>query len=245
MSNILKKEFWPTLLDIIFPEHCLGCGTCLAGRQPLAFCRFCMADVLCLTPPYCISCGKPFEKAAGDNHFCGRCLVKPNQYKLARAAVKYLGPVAKAVQEFKYGGKTSGLATFANLMHHYLQINPMPEVNIILPVPLHKKRLQQRGFNQALVLARKFFPQDRKTIEPLVLERHAWTLPQTGLDRTARKRNVKNAFAVSQPDKVKGKKVLLVDDVYTTGATVNECARILKKNGAKEIYVLTLARVID
>lgn len=245
MNNIFKKELWLALLDILFPERCLGCGTCLADRQPLAFCRFCMADVLFLKPPYCISCGKPFDKAAGDSHYCGRCLNKPNQYKLARAAVKYRAPVAKAVQEFKYGGKTSGLATFANLMHQYLQSNPMPAVDIILPVPLHKKRLQQRGFNQALVLARKFFPQDRKSIESLVLKRHAWTQPQTGLDRTARKRNVKNAFAVSQPNKIKGKKVLLVDDVYTTGATVNECVRILKITGAKEIYVLTLARAVD
>jgi ComF family protein len=112
-------------------------------------------------------------------------------------------------------------------------------------VPLHKKRLRQRGFNQALVLTRKFFPQDQNKIEPLILKRHAWTHSQTGLNRTARKRNVKNAFAVRQPGKIKDKRILLVDDVYTTGATVNECARILNLNGALEVHVLTLARAVD
>jgi ComF family protein len=245
MSNTFRTELWSALLDILFPEHCLGCGVWLAGRQPLAFCHICMADVLYLESPLCICCGKPFDKAAGDNHYCGRCLTKPYHYKQARAAVKYLAPVAKAVREFKYGAKTYGLSTFANLMHKYLQRHPLPEVDIIIPVPLHKKRLRQRGFNQALLLARKFFQQDQRKIEPLVLKRHVWTQPQTGLNRTARKRNVKNAFAVSQPDKIKDKKVLLVDDVYTTGATVNECARTLNRNGAKEVYVVTLARVVD
>ena len=245
MSNIFRTELWPALLGILFPECCLGCGVSLAGWQPLAFCRICMEDVHYLEPPLCISCGKSLDKAAGASHYCSQCLTSPYHYNQARAAVKYLEPVAKALRQFKYGAKTSGLSTFANLMHQYLQHHPIPEVDTIIPVPLHKKRLRQRGFNQALVLARKFFPQDPKKIDPFVLKRHAWTHPQTGLNRTARKRNVKNAFAVRQPGKIKGKRILLVDDVYTTGATANECARILNRNGAMEIHVLTLARAVD
>jgi ComF family protein len=245
MNNIFRTELWPVLLDILFPERCLGCGVCLAGRQPLAFCHICMEYIHYLEPPLCICCGKPYDKAVGGNHYCSRCLTRPYQYDQARAAVKYLEPVAKAVQQFKYGAKTSGLSTFANLMHQYLRHHPLPLVDTIIPVPLHKKRLRQRGFNQALVLARKFFPQEQKKIVPLALWRYAWTQPQTGLNRAARKRNVKNAFAVRQPDKIKDKRILLIDDVFTTGATVNECARTLNRNGAQKVYVLTLARAVD
>jgi ComF family protein len=245
MGKIIRTELWQALLGILFPECCLGCGVRLAGRQPLVFCHICMDDVHYLEPPLCTCCGKPFDKAAGASHYCSQCLTRQYHYKQARAAVKYLEPVAKAVRQFKYGAKTSGLSTFANLMHQYLQCHPLPEVDAIIPVPLHKKRLRQRGFNQALVLTRNFFPQDQNKIEPLILKRHAWTHPQTGLNRTARKRNVKNAFAVRQPGKIKDKRILLVDDVYTTGATVNECARILNRNGALEVHVLTLARAVD
>ena len=198
-----------------------------------------------MEPPLCISCGKSFDKAAGASHYCSRCLTRPYHYKQARAVVKYLPPVAKAVQDFKYRSQTAGLSSFANLFDIHLRQSPLPEVDTIVPVPLHKKRLQQRGFNQALVLARKFSPQDLKKIVPLALERRAFTQPQTGLNRADRNRNVKNAFAVRQPGSIQNKKVLLVDDVYTTGATVNECARILIRSSAREVHVLTLARAVD
>ncbi len=198
-----------------------------------------------ILPPICTCCGKPFNKAAGESHYCGQCLTRPFHYKQARALVQYLEPVAKAVQDFKYHAKTTGLSTFANLLNIQPQRNPLPAVAVIVPVPLHKKRLQQRGFNQALVLTRNFFPHDIKKIAPLAIERRARTQPQTGLSRADRNRNVKNAFAVLQPDSIQNKKVLLVDDVYTTGATANECARILMQNRARQVYVLTLARAVD
>jgi len=204
-----------------------------------------MAQVCLIHAPLCTCCGKPFDKAAGASHYCSQCLTRPYHYKQARAVVKYLPPVAKAVQDFKYRSQTAGLSTFANLLNFHLRQSPLPEVDTIVPVPLHKKRLQQRGFNQALVLARKFFPQDLKKIAPLALERRAFTQPQTGLKRADRNRNVKNAFAVRQPGSIQNKKVLLVDDVYTTGATVNECARILIRSSAREVHVLTLARAVD
>jgi ComF family protein len=245
MIKILRTQIWPAFLDIIFPECCLGCGVLLAGRQYLAFCHTCVVDVQYLKPPLCLCCGKPFNKAAGENHYCGQCLARPFYFKQARAAVKYQEPIAKAVRQFKYGNKMSGVSTFANLMHKYSQFYQLLQMDTIIPVPLHKKRLQQRGFNQALVLARKFFPDKRRMIEPLAIERFVPTIPQTGLSRTARQQNVKNAFQVRQPEKIADKKILLIDDVFTTGATVNECARILLGNGAREVHVLTLARAIE
>jgi len=135
-----------------------------------------------------------------------------------------------------------GLATFAALAQKYLQRQPLEQPDLIVPVPLHVKRLRQRGFNQALILSRKFFPQDRRIIDPHVLERHHWVRPQTGLRGSERRRNVKNAFRVCSPEKVKHRKVLLVDDVFTTGATVNECARVLVKSEAAWVDVFTFAR---
>jgi len=231
--------------EICFPASCLACKGDLQGRPDFLFCDSCMAQVCLIHAPLCTCCGKPFDKAAGASHYCSQCLTRPYHYKQARAVVKYLPPVAKAVQDFKYRSQTAGLSTFANLLNFHLRQSPLPEVDTIVPVPLHKKRLQQRGFNQALVLARKFFPQDLKKIAPLALERRAFTQPQTGLNKADRNRNVKNAFAVRQPGSIKNKKVLLVDDVYTTGATVNECARILIRSSAREVHVLTLARAVD
>jgi ComF family protein len=106
-------------------------------------------------------------------------------------------------------------------------------------------RLRKRGFNQALVLSRKLFPQYRKIIDPYTLIRHKRTTSQTGLNGKERRRNVKNAFKVKRPDNILNKKILLVDDVFTTGATVNECARTLLKNGAAEVEVFTFSRVAD
>lgn len=115
---------------------------------------------------------------------------------------------------------------------------------MIVPVPLHPSRLQERGFNQALLLAWAFFPKDQRVISNLLIRSRS-TAPQTGFSGAARRTNLKNAFTVVKPYRLTGKKVLLVDDVFTTGTTVNECARVLKKAGAAEVMVLTLARVTE
>jgi ComF family protein len=138
-----------------------------------------------------------------------------------------------------------GLATFAALARQYLRYQPLSQPDVILPVPLHTKRLRQRGFNQAFILGKKIFPEWRDKIDPHALVRHHWTQPQTELSATERYKNVKNAFKVAKPEKIKHKKILLVDDVFTTGATVNECARILLRSQASEVVVFTFARAIE
>jgi len=245
MSNIFRTEFWQALRDILFPERCLGCGTGLKGCQVISFCQTCLQGVRLIQEPFCTTCGKPFGQAAGESHLCGYCLKNRWNFIQARAVVRYQAPITEAVKIFKYNGKMYGLETFAALTRQHYLNHPMQEPDLILPVPLHPKRLRKRGFNQALVLSRKLFPESKKRIDPHVLERHQWTRPQTGLSGAERRGNVKNVFRVKNPEKIKNKKILLVDDVFTTGATVNECARILLRSKASEVNVFTFARAID
>lgn len=237
-------ELWWSFLDILFPISCLGCGTGLSGRRQISYCRKCLNSIRFIRAPFCTVCGIPFVKSGGRNHLCGYCLVESWHFSRARAAVWYQPPVAEALRNFKYQGKMHGLKSFAVLTELFFQKCLLPPSDLVLPVPLHVKRLRQRGFNQALILARRFFPQYLHLINPRVLERHHWLRPQTGLKGSERRRNVKNAFRIKRPELVLNKKILLIDDVFTTGATVNECARILRQAGAEEITVFTFARVI-
>ena len=245
MNNIFRIELWSALLDILFPVSCLGCSTVLQGRQEIAYCTTCLQDIRLLREPFCSTCGKPFDWAAGENHLCSCCLKKAWNFKEARAVLRYQPPVTEAIKMFKYQGKTHGLETFAALTRQYFRHQPHPRPDLIIPVPLHVKRLRQRGFNQALILCNKLFPHYTNTIDPHVLERQMRTQPQTGFNGAERCRNVRNAFMVRRPEKVKNKKILLVDDVFTTGATVNECARTLLRSQASEVNVFTFARAIN
>jgi ComF family protein len=221
MSNTGTSKFWSVLCDIIFPKCCLACNISLKGCGVISFCHTCREGIRYVQGPYCTICGKPFAKSAGETHLCSYCLKNRWHFSKARAVVCYEGPVVEALKTFKYYGRMYGLETFATLTFEYFQPNPLPRPDLILPVPLHVMRLRKRGFNQALVLSRKLFPQYRKIIDPYTLIRHKRTTSQTGLNGKERRRNVKNAFKVKRPDNILNKKILLVDDVFTTGATVN------------------------
>jgi ComF family protein len=245
MTKVFRSKTWLDILDILFPQCCLACGIGLENRQEISYCGKCRQTIRFILEPYCTICGKPFDKAAGTNHLCGHCLRKGWFFKKARAAVGYQSPIAEAVKIFKYNGKMSGLATFAALSQNFLRLQPLEQPDLVIPVPLHRKRLRQRGFNQALILSKKIFPEYITRINTQALKRHIWIRPQTGLKGAERLKNVKNAFMVCKPEEITNKKILLVDDVFTTGATVNECARILLKNRAAEVHVFTFARVLD
>jgi ComF family protein len=224
---------------------CLGCGTGLQEHQEISFCASCLQHIRLLREPLCRQCGKPFDHAAGESHLCGYCLKNSWHFKQARAVVRYQPPVTEAVKMFKYRGSMHGLATFAALSQQYLARQPLAQPDLLVPVPLHIKRLRQRGFNQALILCRRIFPAWRDRIDPHILEKQLSTLPQTGLSGAERRRNVRNAFKLNRPEKIKDKKILLVDDVFTTGATVNECARVLHRSRAAAVDVFTFARAVD
>jgi ComF family protein len=163
---------------------------------------------------------------------------------VARALVRYRPPITTIISNFKYHGQTSSLKSF-QAIHQQIPglMTALGPPELIIPVPLHRQRLQERGFNQALLLARTFYPNHHHLINFLVLERHRYTEPQISMSGKMRRKNLKNAFRVTDRKVVEGKRVLLVDDVFTTGSTVNECAKVLKMAGTKEVQVLTLARV--
>jgi len=241
------KQFFQELrsacLELLFPGRCLACRIPVApGSLPL-FCPGCLARIELLSGPLCPGCGRQFPKAAGGSHFCGLCLAGHYHFNRARAVAIYAEPFSGVIHRFKYHGETWGLASFKALLESLPEPLWSAAPELILPVPLHPDKLRQRGYNQAVLLARAFFPQQRKLIRADVLLRIRPTAPQTSLSGRARRQNLKNAFAVNDPAPVEGRRIVLVDDVFTTGTTVNECARVLRKAGADEVNVLTLARV--
>lgn len=236
-------------LDWLYPPRCRACRGRIAGSDAQCFCAACLAHVQPVGHPMCNRCGRPYPDAAGDDHLCGVCLDHPPRFAAARAWACYPReddhPLRAVVQKFKYGRKVSLGKPLGRLIAHgcaeFLAAVP---ADLIVPVPLHPKRLRWRGFNQSLILGQAVSRAYAMPIDPFVLQRRRETAAQTQLAEDERRRNVRGAFALNPERSVEGRCVLLIDDVYTSGATVNECSRTLKQGGAKEVYVLTLARAV-
>lgn len=216
------------------------------------FCRACEGTIKKIQGPVCTICGKPFASSAtaagGQDHPCGQCMQGAPPFLKARSAVFYEEGVKDAIISFKYHGRLTlarplGRMT-ADALPGLVEATPLlPEVpfDVVMPVPLHKERLKQRGFNQSLLLAREVAGALGLSVDYKSLKRIRPTAPQAELKSDERRKNVRGAFEVKSPARVRAKKVLLIDDIYTTGATVGECARVLKKEKCK-VFVLTLAR---
>ncbi len=270
------KPVLKIILDAVFPAKCLACSglfkisvapssvkpRCKASEIMdtstefyellSAFCcPDCLKDFVAISSPICECCGMMFKGREDGNHRCGDCLMQPKAFRMARAAMVYDHQFMTVIHRFKYAGKTQlarplGLLILGAYRRHWQN----QKVDLILPIPLHPKKMRRRGFNQSYLLIDSWksilkpIADELNTIQVKtdVLIRNRATLPQTGLDRQQRLRNIKGAFKVRMPEEVSGKNVLLVDDVYTTGATVNECARMLLKSGAQIVDVLTVAR---
>ena len=194
--------------------------------------------------PFCQTCGIPFASPALAGALCASCLETAPHFDSARSAVVYNDASRKVILDFKYGDRLHAVKTFAPWLQR-AGAELIAQSDIFIPVPLHRKRLWQRRFNQSAVIARELSLRTGIKCLSYGLRRMRHTVPQKGLTRKDRHANVKNAFyidAAAMSD-IQGKAVLLIDDVYTTGATLNECARTLKKNGAARVMVLTIARV--
>lgn len=239
------------LLDWLYPPRCRFCRDRIIGSDEECFCPSCGKKVRLVSHPFCLLCGRPFLDAGGEDHLCGACLTRRPHFLRARSWACYPTdegedhPLRTVVQRFKYGRRVSLGKPLGRLMARGCSdFFPGHPFDTIVPVPLHPKRLRWRGFNQAALLAREVSRLWRIPMDPFILFRSRETPPQTQLPEQERRRNVRRAF-LSNPEKsLGGKSLLLVDDVYTSGATVNECSRTLLGAGAKEVHVLTLARTV-
>jgi ComF family protein len=230
------------LADVIFPPQCMACGAVL-HEQHWSFCPDCFSQIGFLDSPLCVLCGEHFSEPGESNHMCGACLLASPPFSIARAVGEYERVLMDVIHRFKYGGKISLGERLGEFMADFRYPSlAIADYSLVMPVPLHPRRLRQRGFNQAMVLAREISRRFALRLDFLSLRRIVFTEPQVGLGRDMREQNIKGAFQVADARRIKDERIILVDDVYTTGSTVKECARILMKNGAKEVAVLTLAR---
>ena len=233
------------ITDVIFPPRCLGCAEILPHLNLRTFCASCRGKIRFINASHCPICGMAFFDSPAPNHLCGNCLEKEPFFSLARAVASYETLILDAIHQFKYGRDISTGAALASFMAEFdFPDFDFTDYSIIIPVPLHIGRLRERGFNQSLILAKAIGKKYGIPVNFSLLKRSKSTLTQTGLDKTQREKNMRGAFTVSDNAKAKGKNIILFDDVYTTGATINQCAKILIKAGAGKVAVLTLARVL-
>jgi ComF family protein len=248
-----SRGAWVTaLLDLVFPPFCPVCERRLGAGRRDPLCGACWDALERIAPPYCRVCGLPFSGLpalesgpAPVGHLCGRCRRRPPPFAYARAAVRYGEVAREAVHAFKFGRRRALAAPLAALLTETCADDlPAGVPGLLAPVPLHPRRERERGFNQALLLARRIGSAWKVPVCADVLVRTLATRPQTELTAEARRANVGRAFALRRPELVAGRHVVLVDDVFTTGSTVTACARCLRDGGASAVGVLTVARAV-
>ena len=233
------------LLDLLFPPLCHVCKAFIPEAGELFICADCLSKISFLASPLCNICGAPFATETGVNHTCGACVIH-QPFHTCRSATLLAGPVQELIHRFKYGNRVHlcqplGLITAAELA----PFSGAASADLIIPVPLHRKRLRQRGFNQSQLLGEVLEKKWRVPIQIGNLRRIRWTDPQTGLDARDRVSNVSGAFAVKDPKRVEGKRVLLVDDVLTTGSTMRACVDALRESKVAAVFAVTVARGVQ
>lgn len=229
------------VLDLLLPPQCLACGA--AVDRTGALCAACWKRTAFIEPPICNRCGLPFEVDEGEDILCGACLDSPPDFDGARAALRYEGVGRDLVLGFKLSDRTYSAPALAAWMAR-AGAGLIAECDLAVPVPLHRWRLLARRYNQAALLAQAIGRQTAIAVQPDLLERVRPTRDQTRLSASARVANVRGAFRVRPrfAGRIAGMRVLLIDDVLTTGATASACARALHEAGAAQTVVLTLAR---
>lgn len=227
------------LINIFLPNLCPSCKDFTVSGQGV--CHSCAAQLSYIGNNHCKICTLPFDLAVGNDMECGECLKSPPFFDKIYAPFLYDGTIIKLILQFKHHDALFLAPTLSNFLKSTLD-NHNIQADLILPVPLHYKKLLKRKYNQSQILATYIASYIKKPLKASMLTRIK-DGSQKGKNKSERQHNVRNSFALSNKKALMGKTILLVDDVITTGATVNEIARILKKNGAKKVLVISLARV--
>ena len=236
--------FLEKLAHFFLPPQCYCCGDFLEEGQR-GICSDCLSGVHWIETPFCTICGTPFLSPETGNHACGACLKKEKYFIEARALGYYEGSLQEAIHRWKYEGKAHLTSLLGQWMAEGLdRYWGVSRFNLLIPVPLHIQRLRERGFNQALLLVKELRRRTGIPYGKRILRKKRPTSPQVSLSGPEREKEVKGAFFVVENEKLKEKSILLVDDVYTTGATANECSKVLLAAGAGSVDVLTLARTV-
>jgi ComF family protein len=232
------------LADLLLPPVCISCRARIGSHGLL--CGACFASIDFIGPPLCARLGVPLPYEAGESLLSAAAIASPPVYDRARAAARYSDTMRELIQSFKYRDRQEGLALFARWLAK-AGAELLEGADLILPVPLYPSRLWWRRFNQSAMLASAVGRLTGVAVDCFVLKRVRRTASQVGLTADQRRRNVAGAFKVdkARAHRVKGKNIVVVDDVITTGATAEACARALKRAGAARVDILALARAVE
>src|SRR5437867_708160 len=241
MIALQKIDLLEAAVSLLYPPTCTICGGSVRGDEYL--CNVCEAKAARIIAPFCEKCSEPFEGSITSAFTCANCAHRTLHFEAAVAAYRGRGVVREIIHEFKYGRQIHLRHIVARWLRAALDDERLRDchLDIIVPVPLHPARQRERGFNQASLLAELLSAHTSIPSKPL-LERIRYTTTQTALDRSQRMENLHNAFRLRKNANVRGLRVLLLDDVLTTGSTLSECARVLKRAGATSVHAATAAR---
>jgi ComF family protein len=231
------KRVLASLANYILPYRCSSCSQLIDKEQGM--CAPCFSKLNFITSPYCSCCGFPFEFFIEGQNLCGRCVAKQPNYDLARSLFKFDLESKKLIHAFKYNDRTAHSKMFAKLIiARYKQ--EIEEVDLVIPVPMHRIKRIFRQYNPAQILAKDIADSLKIPMVPDVLIKTKWTKPQTKLTKYQREKNLSGSLVFNIKRIVKGMRVLLVDDVKTTGTTCNTCAKLLKTSGAISVKLVTV-----
>ena len=236
MVNILPQlaKLKGIAVDLLFPRWCVGCG-----KEGDFICQSCLRSLARIMPPLCPRCGKPQTSGI----LCPSCVSWQAEIDGIRSPFRFDGVIRQAIHQLKYRNLRAQVTTLARLLQDYLATNPMPG-EVLAPVPLHRKRLRERGYNQSSLLAKELGKLTGLPVVDDCLIRQRYAPPQARTSTVAERRsNVANAFAC-RDNRLRDKQVLLIDDVSTSGTTLDACATALKASGATSVWGLVLAREI-
>lgn len=252
-NNHFVNSLLKFLSNLILPPRCCSCGNPTSSHHQV--CGDCWSNLPFISAPCCCLCGYPMPyipltgKGFGDQGqlWCGPCLAQRPPFDGGCSAFAYKDLIRKLVIRFKHGDATYLAPTFANWLYQCSKDQLLTKCDVLIPIPMHRWRLVKRRYNQATLLARHLSYKSQIPLWSLALERCKNTAMQQAKNRKHRQENVKNAFRVppSFKQSLQRKSVCLIDDVWTTGATLSACTEVLREAGVKKIFVLTLARVVS